>query len=150
MLEISSTASPMISAAACWVGTTTGISHIALTRQDREQEGDSEADSLPGPPWLGVGEAGWGGTLTTAGGESEVVAVNVVALLMCVYDKRAAIKRQRRVSEKALFVISIIGGAAGMLAGMLLVRHKTRHWQFMVFVPLLIVVHVVIIVVWLM
>ena len=54
------------------------------------------------------------------------------------------------ISEKALFVISIIGGAVGMLAGMLLARHKTKHWTFMVFVPLLIVAHVVIIVVWLL
>jgi uncharacterized membrane protein YsdA (DUF1294 family) len=79
-----------------------------------------------------------------------LAAVNVIALIMCVYDKRAAIKKQRRISEKALFTISIVGGAAGMLAGMLLVRHKTKHWQFMVFVPLLIVVHVVIIVGWLL
>ena len=54
------------------------------------------------------------------------------------------------VIEKALFVISIAGDVAGMLSGMLLVRHKTKHWQFMVFVPLLIVAHVVIIVVWLL
>ena len=78
-----------------------------------------------------------------------LAAVNVVAFVMCLYDKRAAIKKRRRVSERALFTISIVGGAAGMLAGMLLVRHKTRHWYFMVFVPLLIVAHAVIIVVWL-
>ena len=79
-----------------------------------------------------------------------LAAVNVIALIMCVVDKRAAIQRRRRISEKVLFLISIVGGAAGMLAGMLLVRHKTRHWQFMVFVPLLIIAHVVIIVVWLL
>ena len=77
-----------------------------------------------------------------------LAAVNVVAFIMCVVDKRAAIKGQRRISEKALFTISIIGGAAGMLVGMLLVRHKTKHKSFMVFVPLLIVVHVVILVLW--
>jgi len=72
-----------------------------------------------------------------------LAAVNVVAFVTCVYDKRAAIKKRRRVSERALFAVSIVGGAAGMLAGMLLVRHKTRHWYFMVFVPLLVAVHVV-------
>jgi len=71
-----------------------------------------------------------------------LAAVNVVAFIMCIYDKRAAIKRRRRISEKALFAISIVGGAAGMLAGMLLSRHKTRHWYFVVFVPLLVAVHV--------
>ena len=77
-----------------------------------------------------------------------LAAVNVIAFILCVYDKRAAIKKQRRVSEKALFTVSIVGGAAGMLAGMLLVRHKTKHWSFMVFVPLFIVAHVVILVLW--
>jgi uncharacterized membrane protein YsdA (DUF1294 family) len=71
-----------------------------------------------------------------------IAAVCFAAFVMCVYDKRAAIKKRRRISEKALFAISILGGAAGMLAGMLLVRHKTKHWYFMVFIPLLVVLHV--------
>ena len=75
-----------------------------------------------------------------------IAAVNIIAFLMCVYDKRAAVKKRRRISERALFAVSIIGGAAGMLAGMLLVRHKTKHWYFMVFVPLLIAVHAVVII----
>ena len=77
-----------------------------------------------------------------------LAAVNVIALLMCVVDKRAAIKRQRRISERALFTISIVGGAAGMLAGMLWRRHKTKHKSFMILIPLFIVVHVVILVLW--
>lgn len=77
-----------------------------------------------------------------------LAAVNVIAFIMCVVDKRAAIKRQRRISERALFFVSIIGGAAGMLAGMLLVRHKTKHCSFMVLIPLFIAAHVVILVLW--
>ncbi len=74
-----------------------------------------------------------------------IAAVNMLSFIMCVYDKVAAIKKKRRISERTLFAVSIIGGAAGMLAGMLLVRHKTKHWYFMVFVPLLITVHAVVI-----
>jgi uncharacterized membrane protein YsdA (DUF1294 family) len=70
-----------------------------------------------------------------------LAAVNVTSFVMCVYDKSAAKRGNRRISGKALFTVSVIGGAAGMLAGMLIVRHKTRHWYFMVFVPLLIVLH---------
>lgn len=76
-----------------------------------------------------------------------MIAVNVTAFVMCVYDKRAAVKHRRRISEKALFIISVIGGAAGMLAGMLLIRHKTRHWYFMLFIPLFIVGHAALILV---
>jgi uncharacterized membrane protein YsdA (DUF1294 family) len=77
-----------------------------------------------------------------------LAAINVIALIVCVYDKQAAIKKRGRISEAALFVISIIGGAAGVLAGMLLVRHKTKQWRFVVFVPLLIAVHVALLVLW--
>ena len=70
-----------------------------------------------------------------------ITAVCIIAFVMCVYDKSAAIKKRRRISERTLFTVSIIGGAAGMLAGMLLVRHKTKHWYFMLFIPLLVVLH---------
>ena len=74
-----------------------------------------------------------------------IAVVCAVAFILCVYDKSAAIKKKRRISERALFAVSIIGGAAGMLAGMLLVRHKTKRWYFMLFIPLLVVLHVVVI-----
>lgn len=71
--------------------------------------------------------------------------INIFAFGLCIYDKRAAIRKRYRISEKKLFGISIIGGALGMFAGMLIVRHKTRHWYFMVFIPLFILVHVALI-----
>lgn len=76
-----------------------------------------------------------------------MIAVNVIAFIMCVYDKRAAIKRRSRISEKALFIISFIGGAAGILAGMLLARHKIRKWYFMLFIPLFLACHALLIIV---
>lgn len=78
-----------------------------------------------------------------------LVVINVAALFMCAYDKRAAIKKRRRISEKALFFVSVLGGALGMFVGMLFARHKTRHWYFMVFVPLLTVLHILLLV-WLL
>lgn len=75
-----------------------------------------------------------------------MAAISLCAFVMCIYDKRAAIKRRYRISEKSLFIVSILGGATGMFLGMLLVRHKTRHWYFMLFIPLFIIIHVVLIV----
>lgn len=75
-----------------------------------------------------------------------MTAINLCAFVMCVYDKRAAIKRRYRISEKSLFIVSFLGGAAGMFLGMLIVRHKTRHWYFMLFIPLFIIIHVALIV----
>ena len=75
-----------------------------------------------------------------------IVVASLCAFVMCIYDKRAAVKNKRRISEKALLIVSIFGGATGMLLGMLLVRHKTRRWYFVLFVPLLIILHAVIVI----
>lgn len=67
-----------------------------------------------------------------------LIAVNIMAFTVCAFDKNLAKRRKRRISEKTLFFWSIIGGAIGMFISMLLFHHKTKHWKFMVFIPLLI------------
>ena len=64
-----------------------------------------------------------------------LAAVNVVAFAVYGADKRRAKKGQRRVPEKTLFLLAIIGGSVGALAGMRVFRHKTRHWYFVWGIP---------------
>ncbi len=45
-------------------------------------------------------------------------------------DKRYAKTGHRRVPERRLFALALLGGAAGGLLGMYLFRHKARHWYF--------------------
>ena len=52
-------------------------------------------------------------------------------------DKRRAKGGGRRVPEKTLFVFAVLFGAIGGTLGMFLFRHKTRHWYFRLFFPLL-------------
>lgn len=68
-----------------------------------------------------------------------LAAINGVTFLFCFYDKLASKTdgRKRRVPERRFFLLSAFGGAAGMLFGMLLFRHKTRHTSFRVGIPLL-------------
>ena len=66
---------------------------------------------------------------------SYLFLVNGAALLLTCYDKRAAKRGGWRIPESTLFTIGGFGGAAGMLAAMLLVHHKTRHKKFMVGLP---------------
>ncbi|MCR5088813.1 MAG: DUF1294 domain-containing protein [Oscillospiraceae bacterium] len=47
-------------------------------------------------------------------------------------DKRKAIRGEWRIPEKRLFLYAVIGGGIGAWLGMLLFRHKTRHWRFAV------------------
>lgn len=64
-----------------------------------------------------------------------------ITLIIWGYDKYRAIAGQWRVPEKVLLTLTIIGGAYGALAGMLLFRHKTRKIGFWTVVVLACIVH---------
>ena len=67
-----------------------------------------------------------------------MVAVNIIAAAVCIYDKHQARRGGWRISEKFLFTISLVGGAIGMYLTMLQIRHKTKHMHFMVGLPIII------------
>ena len=52
-------------------------------------------------------------------------------------DKRKARLHRFRIPEKTLFLLALLGGAPGGTAGMYLFHHKTKHWYFALFFPLL-------------
>ena len=69
-------------------------------------------------------------------------AVSVLAVILTVYDKRAAKTRPRqRVRERTLLLTGLFGGAAAMLCTMLLIRHKTQHKKFMIGLPVMLLLH---------
>jgi len=72
--------------------------------------------------------------------------INVVGFLSMALDKYFAIKGKWRIPEKTLFIISIIGGSIGSNAGMQICRHKTKHWYFVVFMPLILIVQIVLVI----
>ena len=67
----------------------------------------------------------------------EVMTVLGVAVMWS--DKRRARLHRWRIPEKVLFGVSLLGGSAGTWAGMYLFRHKTKHWYFVVGMPLILV-----------
>ena len=72
-----------------------------------------------------------------------LILISLVAVFITVHDKRAAKKHKRRIPEKTLFVIALLGGAFAMYLTMLAVRHKTLHRRFMLGLPLITVLHIV-------
>ena len=66
-----------------------------------------------------------------------LIAVNIVAIALMGADKRKAKKHAWRISEKALFLSAAAGGSVGAILGMLLFRHKTKHWTFVIGMPLI-------------
>ena len=64
-------------------------------------------------------------------------ALCVILFFMMGIDKRKARNGRYRISEKSLFVMALLGGALGGWLGMRVFRHKTRHWYFRLFFPLI-------------
>ena len=63
------------------------------------------------------------------------------------HDKRSARLNKWRVSERTLFLVTACFGGLGGVLGMKMFRHKTQHWYFKVFFPVLLVVQIVLLVV---
>ncbi len=66
-----------------------------------------------------------------------LLILNAVSFFLMAYDKQCARKGKRRVPEKTLFLAAGLFGALGGTAGMWLCRHKTKHWYFRVFFPVM-------------
>ncbi len=76
-----------------------------------------------------------------------LVLVNALAFLLMLIDKIKAKKKMWRIPERVLLGVSAIGGSLGGLLGMQLFRHKTKHLQFTIGIPVMLVVHIVLLVV---
>ena len=70
------------------------------------------------------------------------VAVNLVSFALYGLDKLKAKKGLWRIRESTLLLVSALGGSLGALLGMEVFRHKTKHWQFKVLVPVFLVLHI--------
>ena len=69
-----------------------------------------------------------------------LAALNLLSFGLMTYDKRCARAGKWRVPEKTLFLAAACFGALGGVLGMRLCHHKTRHWYFKIFFPLLLIV----------
>ncbi len=70
------------------------------------------------------------------------LVMTFVGLIVMHLDKSRAQKKQWRIKEATLFLVSAVGGSLGTWLGMYLFRHKTRHWYFVVGMPAIFIVHV--------
>ena len=66
-----------------------------------------------------------------------LIVMNLVSFALMGIDKRRAQRGAWRISEKALFLTAACFGGLGGVMGMHLFHHKTKHWYFRVFFPLL-------------
>lgn len=68
---------------------------------------------------------------------SYLLLINAAGFLIMLNDKRRAIKKSRRIPERTLLTLSLIGGSIGVYLAMVFYRHKTKHPRFSVGIPLI-------------
>lgn len=79
------------------------------------------------------------------------VVMSIVAIIVTCRDKRASKSDPRhRVPEGTLMLIAFFFGGLAMYITMKLIRHKTKHAKFMVGIPLIILLHAGLVVLYLL
>lgn len=74
-----------------------------------------------------------------------IIVINLIGFFIMGIDKLKARRRKWRVPEKTLFIIALLFGSIGMLIGMYVFRHKTRHLSFSIGIPVILVVQLLLI-----
>ena len=71
-----------------------------------------------------------------------ILVISIVSVVVCIYDKKISKKNrvELRIPEATLLGLSALGGSVAMFICMLLTRHKTKHFKFMVGIPVIILV----------
>lgn len=77
-----------------------------------------------------------------AGGILYLVIINLIAFAAMGIDKWKAKHHKWRIPEKTLFLLVIVGGSIGGIAGMQLFRHKTKHKVFIIGFPFILLVQI--------
>ena len=73
-----------------------------------------------------------------------LILINALSFLLMLLDKYKARKKLWRIPEGTLLAIALAGGSLGALIGMSLAHHKTKHLQFALGVPIILVIHILI------
>ena len=71
-----------------------------------------------------------------------LLVINILAFVCYGLDKLKAKRNARRISERALLLLALVGGSVGAWLGMLLWRHKTKHAIFSVGVPVMLLLQI--------
>lgn len=66
-----------------------------------------------------------------------LISINLIGFLCMKNDKKFAQKNKRRISERNLMLIALIGGTLGIWIGMYIFRHKTHKLTFAIGLPII-------------
>ena len=71
-----------------------------------------------------------------------LLVINILAFFCYGLDKLKAKRNARRISERSLLLLAVVGGSLGAWFGMLVWRHKTKHAIFKFGVPIILLLQI--------
>ena len=72
-----------------------------------------------------------------------LIIINIIGFYVMWSDKRKAKKGKWRIPENTLFLITLLGGGIGTIAGMYTFRHKTQKLKFTIGLPAILILEIV-------
>lgn len=67
--------------------------------------------------------------------------INIITFLLMSIDKKRAKKDQWRIKESTFMILALLGGAVGVLLGIVVFHHKQSKKKFYLGVPILYVIN---------
>lgn len=77
-----------------------------------------------------------------------LVVINLIGFLAMFIDKQKAKRGAWRIPEKSLFMLTLLGGGIGTIAGMYTFRHKTKKLYFTIGFPVILITEIALIIYW--
>ena len=71
-----------------------------------------------------------------------LIIINLLAFLAMFIDKRKAKYGKWRIKEHTLFVLALLGGSIGAIAGIYTFRHKTKKARFFIGFPAILILEI--------
>ena len=72
-----------------------------------------------------------------------LIIINIIGFLVMYIDKQKAKKGKWRIPEKTIFIITVLGGGIGTIAGMYTFRHKTQKLHFTIGLPTITILEII-------
>lgn len=71
------------------------------------------------------------------------IAINIVSFFVYGFDKMAAVAKARRIPEKTLWVLALVGGSLGAILAMEYFHHKTKKISFYAIMTLILLLQLI-------
>lgn len=71
-----------------------------------------------------------------------LIVINIITFIAMYIDKKRAKMGKWRIKEHTLFILALLGGSIGAIAGMYTFRHKTQKARFFIGFPVILIAEI--------